>query len=76
MRVALALVCLGMVGGVQGQGTPPSFLEAAELISFVGQRIASYKKPHFIDFVDELPSAKDGSPDRVKIKELHGGPQE
>ena len=51
-------------------------LEAAELISFVGQRIASYKKPHFIDFVAELPSAKDGSPDRAKIKELYGGPQD
>ena len=51
-------------------------LEAKELISFVGQRIASYKKPNFIDFVAELPTAKDGSPDRAKIKEMYGGPQE
>ena len=55
---------------------PGQDLEAGELISFVGQRIASYKKPHFIDFVAELPSAKDGSPDRAKIKEMYGGPQE
>ena len=51
-------------------------LEARDLINFVGQRIASYKKPHFIDFVAELPSAKDGSPDRAKIKEMYGEPQE
>jgi long-chain acyl-CoA synthetase len=51
-------------------------LDARELITFVGQRIASYKKPHFIEFVTELPSVKDGSPDRVKIKELYGEPQE
>ena len=51
-------------------------LEAKELISFVGQRIARYKKPHFIDFVTELPTAKDGSPDRAKIKEIYGGPQD
>ena len=51
-------------------------LEAGELISFVGQRIASYKKPHFIEFVAELPLLKDGALDRAKIKELYGGPQE
>ena len=51
-------------------------LDARELITFVGQRIASYKKPHFIEFVAELPSGKDGSPDRAKIRELYGGPQD
>jgi long-chain acyl-CoA synthetase len=50
-------------------------LDARKLIAFVGQRIASYKKPHFIDFVAKLPLLKDGAPDRAKIKELYGGPQ-
>ncbi|MGD2187163.1 MAG: AMP-binding protein [Desulfobacterales bacterium] len=51
-------------------------IDAQELITFVGQRIASYKKPHFVEFVTELPLLKDGSPDRAKIKELYGGPQD
>jgi len=51
-------------------------LDARELITFVGQRIASYKKPHFIEFVAELPLLKEGSPDRSKIKEMYGGPQD
>jgi acyl-CoA synthetase (AMP-forming)/AMP-acid ligase II len=50
-------------------------LNAHQLISFVGQRIASYKKPHYVEFVEAFPLLKDGSPDRVKIKELYGGPQ-
>ena len=51
-------------------------LEARELITFVGQRIASYKKPRYVEIVSEFPLLKDGSPDRAKIKELYGGPQE
>jgi acyl-CoA synthetase (AMP-forming)/AMP-acid ligase II len=50
-------------------------LDAQELIAFVGRRIASYKKPQYVEFVSELPLLKDGSADRVKIKELYGGPQ-
>ena len=51
-------------------------LDSRELIAFVSQRIASYKKPQYVEFVSELPLLKDGSPDRDKIKELYGGPQE
>ena len=50
-------------------------LDARELIAFVGQRIASYKKPQYVEFVKALPVLKDGSPDRAKIKELYGGAQ-
>ena len=50
-------------------------LNAQQLISFVGQRIASYKKPHYVEFVEAFPLLKDGSPDREKIRELYGGPQ-
>ncbi len=51
-------------------------LEAQELIQFVGERIASYKKPQYVDFITDFPSLEDGSPDRAKIKDLYGGPQE
>jgi len=51
-------------------------LEARELIDFVGQRIARYKKPQYVEFVDKLPLLEDGALDRTKIKELYGGDQE
>ena len=50
-------------------------LEAPELIKFVGARIASFKKPQYVEFVDEIPQLEDGSPDRVRVKELYGGLQ-
>jgi long-chain acyl-CoA synthetase len=50
-------------------------LEAQELIKFVGTRIASFKKPQYVEFVAELPQLKDGSPDRAKVKKLYGGEQ-
>jgi long-chain acyl-CoA synthetase len=54
---------------------PEQTLEAKELIRFVGEKIASFKKPQYVEFVQELPLLKDGMPDRGKIKELYGGPQ-
>jgi long-chain acyl-CoA synthetase len=51
-------------------------LEAQELTQFVGARIASYKKPQYVAFVSELPLLEDGTPDRAKVKELYGGPQQ
>jgi len=50
-------------------------LEARELIDFVGERIARYKKPQYVEFVVEIPVLEDGSPDRVRIKEEYGGNQ-
>ncbi len=50
-------------------------LESKELIGFVGERIASYKKPQYVEFTEEFPLTKDGIPDRAKIKELYGGNQ-
>ncbi len=50
-------------------------IEARALIDFVGERIARYKKPQYIEFVAELPLMEDGSPDRAKMKDLYGGPQ-
>ena len=51
-------------------------LDTGDLIRFVGERIASYKKPQYVQFVDDFPMLKDGTPDRAKVKELYGGPQE
>ncbi|HSO62235.1 MAG TPA: AMP-binding protein [Desulfobacterales bacterium] len=50
-------------------------LAAKELIKFVGERIASYKKPQQVDFVAEMPLLANGSPDRAKVKEQFGGAQ-
>jgi len=47
-------------------------LESQELIDFVGERIARFKKPQYVEIVAELPLLEDGSPDRAKVKELYG----
>jgi acyl-CoA synthetase (AMP-forming)/AMP-acid ligase II len=48
-------------------------LDPEELIEFVGERIARYKRPRYVSFVTDFPILEDGSPDRSKIKELYGG---
>jgi long-chain acyl-CoA synthetase len=48
-------------------------LEAGALIDFVGERIARYKKPQVVDFVEDLPRLQDGSVDRAGTKALYGG---
>lgn len=48
-----------------------STLEAQELIDFVADRIARYKKPKSVTFVEALPKADDGTVDREKIKAEH-----
>ncbi|MGE5842334.1 MAG: AMP-binding enzyme, partial [Deltaproteobacteria bacterium] len=50
-------------------------LDARALIDFVGERIARYKKPQTVEFVDELPLLQDGSIDRAKVKRLYGDGQ-
>ena len=52
-----------------------SSLTAAELIEFVGSRIARYKKPGYVQFVDSLPMTGDVI-DRQLVKKLYGGEQE
>jgi acyl-CoA synthetase (AMP-forming)/AMP-acid ligase II len=39
-----------------------------ELISFCGSLIAGYKKPKYVEFIEELPKTRDGITDRQKIK--------
>ena len=45
-----------------------------ELIEFVGSRIARYKKPQYVQFVDALPEKNDRI-DRDAVKALYGGEQ-
>ena len=45
---------------------------AQEIIDFVGGRIARYKRPKFVVFVDALPKTAAGAVDRAKVKETHG----
>lgn len=54
---------------------PGHTLTAKELIDYVGGRIARYKKPQYVAFVAELPMTAGGAVDRVKVKQLYGGPQ-
>jgi long-chain acyl-CoA synthetase len=51
-------------------------LEPKDLIDFVGERIARYKKPQHVEILEAIPLLEDGSPDREKIKELYGGEQQ
>ncbi|MFH2132249.1 MAG: AMP-binding protein [bacterium] len=47
-------------------------LPEAELIEFVAERIARFKKPQQVVYVSALPKAKDGSIDRESVKAEHG----
>jgi acyl-CoA synthetase (AMP-forming)/AMP-acid ligase II len=51
-------------------------MDPQALITFVGERMASYKKPQYVEFITNFPCIEDGSPDRAKIKELYGSSQE
>jgi len=52
---------------------PGAVAGAEELIEFVAQRIARYKKPKRVDFVDRLPRTAGGAIDRAAVKAAHGG---
>ncbi len=48
-------------------------VSAEELTAFVGEKIARYKKPQQVVFVDALPKTDSGEIDRDQIKKDHGG---
>jgi len=48
-------------------------LDSQVLIDFVATKIARYKKPKFVVFVDSLPKTADGGVDRDQVKKDHGG---
>ena len=43
-------------------------LTEKELIDFTAAKIASYKKPRYVEFMEELPKTADGLVDREKLK--------
>jgi len=45
---------------------------ADEIIDFVGGKIARYKRPKHVVFVDNLPKTAGGDIDRAAVKSLHG----
>ncbi len=45
---------------------------AQDIIDFVGGRIARYKRPKYVAFVDAMPTTATGAIDRAKVKETHG----
>jgi len=49
-----------------------SSISEGDLVEFVASKIARFKKPKHVVFVNELPKNADGSIDRIKVKELHG----
>ena len=51
---------------------PGASLEAQSLIDFVGERIARFKKPHYVEMTTDFPLKADGTPDREKIKDRFG----
>ena len=48
-------------------------LDPQELADFVASKIARYKKPQYVDFIDALPKTRDGEIDRDQVKKDHGG---
>ena len=64
-KEAIKAVCLLK----SGQNLTPE-----ALIQFVGERIARFKKPQYVEFVSEMPRTAAGEIDRQKVKELYGQP--
>lgn len=54
---------------VTSDGTAPS---EQQVIDFVGERIARYKRPRAVVFAAALPKKADGTNDRERIKQLYG----
>ena len=44
-------------------------VDAETVIRHVGDRIARYKKPHFVDFTHQIPRNENGSIDREQVKQ-------
>jgi len=47
-------------------------LTKEDLIKFCGSFIAGYKKPRYVEFINDLPTTENGLIDRERIKKEHG----
>ncbi len=54
---------------VLAAGYQPSDALAQELQEFVRQRIAEYKRPRWVEFVETLPKTATGKTQRFKLRE-------
>lgn len=54
---------------------PGQSASEAELKAFVKNRLAAYKYPRFIEFVDELPKTATGKIQRFRLRELESKPR-
>jgi acyl-CoA synthetase (AMP-forming)/AMP-acid ligase II len=78
---AVAEVCVIGVPDIQWGETikaicvlkPGRSLDPSELIDFVASKIARYKKPRYVMYVDTLPKNSDGEIDRDQVKKDFGG---
>jgi len=61
---------LAFVVLARGQSASPAL--EAELKAFVKERLAPYKYPRWIVFVDELPKTATGKIQRFKLREIAG----
>ncbi|MBU3916991.1 hypothetical protein KKA14_15775, partial [bacterium] len=52
---------------------PGKTVEPKDLTEFVGSKIARYKKPQQVVFVDSFPKTADGAINRDQVKKDHGG---
>ncbi len=55
---------------IRAEGQAPS---EGDLITFCRERLASYKKPKIVTFVDNLPRNSAGQVDRAAVDSAHGG---
>lgn len=55
------------------QGRQPSDALAEELKAFVRSKIAEYKRPRWIEFVEALPKTATGKTQRFKLRQLQAG---
>jgi acyl-CoA synthetase (AMP-forming)/AMP-acid ligase II len=52
---------------------PGEKISDLQLADAVASRIAAFKKPRYVDFVEKLPRTPDGDVDRAAVKADHGG---
>jgi len=55
-------------------GVSPSSELAADLQRFARERLAEYKRPRWVEFIDALPTTATGKIQRFKLRELAAGP--
>jgi benzoate-CoA ligase len=51
------------------EGRPPSDAVAQELKAFVKERLAPFKRPQFVEFVEDLPKTATGKIQRFRLRE-------